>query len=78
MLHTMHGEIHGSLEYSQQTVHQPDTAGEFEELRSRRDVLDGRRENKRDMAMIVHERYGDVRFCLHSVGGSNGQMDAMV
>ena len=27
MLHAVHGEVHGSVEYSQQAVHQPDTAG---------------------------------------------------
>lgn len=44
MLHAMHGEIHGSLEHGQQTVYQPDTAGECEEFgRSRRDVLDDER-----------------------------------
>lgn len=31
MLHTVHGEVHGGVEYGQQAVYREDTAGEREE-----------------------------------------------
>ena len=41
MLHAVHGEVHGGMEYRQQAVHLEDTAGEWAELEQWRNVLIG-------------------------------------
>lgn len=39
MLHSVHGEVHGGMEHSQQAVYWEDTAGECKEFRWWGDVL---------------------------------------
>jgi hypothetical protein len=39
MLHAVHGEVHGGMEYRQQAVHLEDTAGEWKRLKWWRNVL---------------------------------------